>query len=56
MIHQMKLRKCYFDMIRDGSKSIEGRINDESRKKVKVGDQILFSCQDNNEKVMCRVL
>ena len=43
-------------MIRDGSKTIEGRINDESRKKVVVGDQILFSCQGNDENIMCRVL
>ena len=41
-IHTMKLRTRYFDYIKSGSKRIEVRLNDEKRKEIKIGDEIIF--------------
>lgn len=38
----MKLRPTYFDMIADGTKIYEIRLNDEKRQPVQVGDIITF--------------
>ena len=40
--HKMKLRSKYFDFIKNGSKKIEVRLNDEKRRGISVGDQITF--------------
>ncbi len=42
MIHKMKLRKVYYDMIKNGTKIYEGRLNDEKRQLIDVGDVIIF--------------
>ena len=42
MNHVMKLRPTYFDMIADGTKIYEIRLNDEKRQLVQVGDIITF--------------
>lgn len=42
MIHRMKLQKKEFDNIKYNSKIIEVRLNDEKRKKINVGDKIIF--------------
>ena len=42
MIHEMKLKPHYFDLIRDGSKIYEVRLYDEKRRTIKVGDEIVF--------------
>ena len=42
MIHEMKLNKEPFEKIRDGKKTIELRLNDEKRQRVRVGDSIVF--------------
>ena len=41
-IHNMKLMTKYFDYIKFGSKRIELRLNDEKRKNIKIGDEIIF--------------
>ena len=41
--HALKLEKKYEDAIKDGSKTIEARLNDEKRKKIKVGEFMLFN-------------
>ncbi len=43
MIHYMKLNPKPFRQILASTKTIELRLNDEKRKKVKVGDIIVFS-------------
>lgn len=43
MIHQMKLLEKPFYHIKEGCKTIEFRLNDEKRKKIKIGDKIEFS-------------
>ena len=40
--HTMKLMTKYFDYMQKGTKRIEVRLNDEKRKKLKIGDTILF--------------
>ncbi|MBR1925760.1 MAG: ASCH domain-containing protein [Clostridia bacterium] len=42
MIHEMKLREIYFNMIKNGSKIYEVRLNDEKRRLIDVGDTIIF--------------
>ena len=43
MLYKMKLQKDPFDRMKNGTKTIEFRLYDEKRQKVKVGDQIEFS-------------
>lgn len=42
MTHEMKLQPEYFDFIKNGTKRIEIRLNDEKRKIIKIGDTIEF--------------
>lgn len=56
MIHQMKLKKAPFMKIKNGSKTIELRLNDEKRQQVQIGDFIEFTLlDDSNEKIQTRV-
>ena len=41
-LYKMKLNSEPFDMIKQGQKTIELRLNDEKRRQVQVGDQIIF--------------
>ena len=49
MIHKMNLHPEPFKMIRDGSKTIELRLNDEKRSLIQVGDSIEFTNTSNQE-------
>ena len=40
--HNMKLRTKYFNFIKNGTKRIELRLNDEKRKEIEIGDEINF--------------
>ena len=42
MIHEMRLDPDIFEQIKDGNKTIEYRLYDEKRRKIKVGDKIEF--------------
>ena len=42
MEHILKLRPKYFDYINNGTKRIELRLYDEKRKKIDIGDTIIF--------------
>ena len=56
MLHIMKLKRTPFDKIRNGSKTIELRLNDEKRQKVNIGDFIEFRCIDEpNKRIQTRV-
>ena len=48
MIHQMQLKKIPFEKIKNGTKTIEIRCNDEKRQKIKVNDIIIFSLSGGN--------
>ncbi len=47
--HKMKLNAEPFDMIKSGQKTIELRLNDEKRQKLKVDDDITFTNTANGE-------
>lgn len=42
MVHQMGLYGEYFYAIKEGKKTVEVRLNDQKRRKIKVGDSIEF--------------
>lgn len=57
MIHQMKLNDDPFERVKNGTKTIEFRLYDEKRRKVKIGDKIEFSkLPDLQEKILVDVL
>lgn len=57
MLHTMKLTKNPFEKIKNKTKTIELRLYDEKRQKVKVGDFIEFSLIDNpKEKIQTKVI
>ena len=51
--HEMGIYKRYFDLIAIGRKTIEIRVNDSSRQKIKKGSLIRFRCQ--GDEVLTRV-
>ena len=57
MIHKMKLNESPFERIKNGTKTIEFRLYDDKRKKVKIGDEIEFSkLPDLHEKILVKVV
>ena len=42
MTHNMKLNDAPFETIKNGKKTIELRLYDEKRRKIKIGDTICF--------------
>ena len=57
MIHEMKLKESPFERIKNGTKTIEFRLYDEKRRKIKIGDKIEFSKLPNlQEKILVQVL
>ena len=48
----MKLRRYYFDKIKCGEKIYELRLNDEKRRKISIGDQILFRDHETEKQEM----
>ena len=57
MIHKMKLNESPFERIKSGTKTIEFRLYDAKREKVKIGDKIEFSkLPDLQEKILVDVL
>ena len=46
----MKLSQPWFNLVRSGRKSVEGRVNDEKRQSMKVGDVIIFKNSENSKK------
>lgn len=55
MIHHMNLHPAPFEMIKCGKKTIELRLFDEKRQKIKVGDDIVFTNTANGEKLCTTV-
>ena len=47
MTHTMQLQPLPFEMIRNGTKTIELRLYDEKRRKIRVGDDIVFVLAGN---------
>ena len=55
MRHEMSLRPKPFAAIADGSKRYELRLQDEKRRAIRVGDEILFTCTEDGRTVLTRV-
>lgn len=57
MKHNMKLNAEPFEAIRNGSKTIELRLNDEKRQLIKIDDEIVFTqIGDNERTIHCKVM
>ena len=56
MIFEMNLHDEPFKLIKSKSKTIEMRINDERRKDLKVGDEIIFTNRTTLEKLKVKVI
>jgi len=51
-IHEMRLHLSPFEKIRNGTKTIEMRLNDEKRQIIQIGDQIKFSSREDPEQTV----
>lgn len=56
-VHNLRLQKEFFAKISNGTKTLEGRLNDEKRKKIDIGDYIVFvNADDENKTIKVKVL
>ena len=55
MTYEMKLREAPFLAIKEGRKDIELRLYDEKRKKLAVGDTVIFTCTESGERLYAAV-
>ena len=55
MIHYMKLVSSAFRKIADGSKTIELRLNDEKRQRIKAQDTIVFNCSSTKDIITAQI-
>lgn len=55
VVHNMNLQYEYYDYIKNGTKRIELRLNDEKRKRIWLHDRIIFNNNKDNEKLVCLV-
>lgn len=53
---EMKLHSDPFEMIKNGSKTIEMRLNDEKRQLIKIGDIIVFTNSSTGETLKTEVV
>ncbi len=51
IVHKMHLKSDPFEKIKMGIKTIELRVFDEKRQKLKIFDDIIFKCDDTNEEL-----
>ncbi|GAA0598166.1 ASCH domain-containing protein [Virgibacillus siamensis] len=57
MIHKMRLFETPFNSIKSGRKTVEVRLNDEKRRKLKIGDKIDFvKVPDENDTLIVKVI
>lgn len=56
MKHQMKLNNGPFTCIKNGTKTIELRLNDEKRQLLKVKDLIEFTNRETSEKMLVEIV
>ena len=56
MTHSMKLHSAPFSMIKSGKKTIELRLYDEKRRKINIGDKIIFTNNQSGEELTVEVV
>ena len=54
--HEMRLNTAPFEMIKCGKKTIELRLYDEKRRKINVGDKIVFTNTEGGEELTVEVV
>jgi len=54
--HHMTLKQPYFDLIKEGKKTIELRLYDTKRREINIGDTITFQNGDNFHTVQVKGL
>lgn len=54
-VHEMKLNPTPFSQIRSGAKTIELRLFDEKRQRIREGDVIIFTSTADGEKIRAAV-
>ena len=54
-MHEMRLNNGPFNLIKEGSKTVEMRLYDEKRKNIQVGDIIKFINRSTNEELKVKV-
>ncbi len=55
MIHEMRLRPTPFEQIKSGEKTVELRLYDEKRSRIKLGDYIVFTNTESGERLKAAV-
>ncbi len=55
-VHEMRLNSIPFELIKSGRKTIEMRLYDEKRKKIKINDTVIFTNVDTGEKLSVEVI
>lgn len=55
-MHEMRLNNGPFELIKSGVKTIELRLNDEKRQKIKIGDIIKFESRTTGEMIEVEVI
>ena len=55
-VHKMRLNSAPFEMIKSGEKTIELRLYDEKRQRIKVGDRIVFTNNTTGETLNITVM
>lgn len=56
MRHEMNLNNEPFNLIKNGSKTIELRLYDEKRRLLKINDTIEFTNRKNQEKILVEII
>lgn len=56
MTHEMNLNHLPFTKIKSGEKTVELRLYDEKRRKISVGDSIIFTDATDGEKIVKQVI
>ena len=56
MTHEMRLHDEPFNLLKNGTKTIELRLYDEKRREIHEGDNIEFTNRVTNEKIMTTVI
>ncbi len=56
MIHYMNLHNNPFNSIKNNTKTVEMRLNDEKRSLIRVNDLLEFTNNETNEKLLVKVI
>jgi len=55
MLHELRLHNNPFNLIKQKSKTVEMRLYDEKRQKIKKGDEIIFTNRQTSETIKTKV-